>query len=200
MADGSGPPPPPFPVLSGAEWEDGVSGRGGQPPPPHPGAESAPGTGDPWFSGSQFGGLAAALLSLVPFDTKRHYWGGVIWSHRARPRLRLAIRPDDLSASPHPPAITRSFSLAPWSASRSRVIGLLHLLCPPSRAEGQSHERCFDAEIVSKLARTHDLSIFNPFLPKIVVGASSLMIKPSDSCDVRLYGWYMVYFSFIVKY
>ena len=49
------------------------------------------------------GGLAIVLLpGLVPLDTKRHYWGGVIWSRRARPRLRLAIGPADLSTSPPP--------------------------------------------------------------------------------------------------
>lgn len=64
----------PFPVLSGAEWEDGVSERDRQPPHPHQGALSAPGTGGPCPWCSQFRVLAAALLtSVVPLDTKRHY-------------------------------------------------------------------------------------------------------------------------------
>lgn len=40
-------PPPPLPVLSGAESEDGVSGRGVQPPHPQPTAGSAPGARRP---------------------------------------------------------------------------------------------------------------------------------------------------------
>lgn len=37
----------PLPVLSGAEEEDGVSGRGVRPPHPYPGAGSAPGANRP---------------------------------------------------------------------------------------------------------------------------------------------------------
>lgn len=170
MADGSVPPPPPpsRPVWGRVEgWNlrarraapasaaGGRVGAGGSSPP-------GPGPRSPVL-----GKLVAALLpGLVPLDTKRHYWGGVIWSRRARPRLRLAIGPDDLSASPHPPAITRSFSRALWSGSRSRVIGPLHLLRPPSFTRGQSRQRGFEAEIASKRAWTPHLSIFNCFCKK----------------------------------
>lgn len=155
----------------------------------------------PW--NGALGRLEAALLpSLVPLDTKRHYWGGVIWSSTARPPLCYAwlSGPTTCPLSPHPPAITVSFFSALWTESLSRVIGPLHLRRPLSFAEGQSRESCFDAEIASHLAWTHHLSIFNCLSAKILASASLVIMSPLGSCGTRLRVPEIVYFSFIVKY
>ena len=170
MADGSVPPPPPLPVLSGAESEDGVSGRGVQPPHSQPTAGSAPGARRPLTSG--LAARPSAGSQSFSFPVSFHLTPNAITEVEWFGAVELGLGyawlsgPPTCPPLPHPPAITRSFSWALGSGSRSRVIGLLHLPRPPSFTEGQSCGRCFDAEVASQRAWTHHLYIFNGLCKK----------------------------------